>query len=419
MKTKLKRNETVNPEFVPPTGWLSHNPVTLTETIGLGRINEPVDILFKPSPGNCRSENEVRIIAPNGVTEVPSQVYDVIRDPETGGIASCRVVFLANCPASGSVTYHIIYNNYAATAPVYDGLRLITEAPGDTYSIKIHRAGVDYDYFRISLKNLVDLWAGGNRVASSVNTLLWSQINLGAGWNDAKNAFWMGGGKTLSVLNSGPVFVDLNYTEAHGSDFYGTVFDHDVSAIKLLRVYSQPDLNPLVRYHQTFNMKTNLANHTIKTPVYIDFKLANSINQPIYKYLTWKNTDGVVKTIPTEAPPVSSDIWSPANPVGWWSFNGSRPDSADKPAANISLIPTHSEGTIAGADYTVGFNHTEPIGMRNTQLLKGTYDGRPGDALQTRGYIVTTTPADQNVAPVMENKALRLRNPLKSSLGLA
>jgi len=422
MKTKFKRNETMNPEFVPPTGWVSYNPVTLTESVGLDRVNDPVDILFKPYPGNCRSENEIRVIAPDGVTEVPSQVYDVVRDPGTGCIASCRVVFLANCPAYGSVTYYIIYNNHAATAPEYDGLRLITEAPGDTYSIKIHQAGVDYNYLHLFLKNMVDLWAGGNKVAPSVNVLLWSQLNLGTGWSDAKGVFWMGAGKTLSVLNSGPVFVDLNYTEAYGADFYGTVFDHDVSATKLLRVYYQPDLNLLMRYHQTLNIKTNLANYTIQMPVYIDFKLSNSINQPIYKYLTWKNTVGVVKTVLTEEPPFSDEIWSPANPVGWWNLNGSRPDSADKPAANIGLIPTHCEGTIAGSpapNYTVTFNHTEPIGMRNSQWLKGTYNGRPGDTIETQGYIITITPVDQNIAPIMENKALRLRNPLKSSIGLA
>ena len=401
--------------FTPPTGWSSYKEVTLTETIGLIRVDEPVEVVFEPEPGTCSSTDEIRVIAPDEVTEIPSQAYDVTTSG--GYITSCKVVFLADCPALSTVTYYIIYNNPAATIPTYDGLRLYEEIAGDTYDINATKEGIEKKYFRIFWQSLIWLYSNGENLTWAGGPLGWEfgQIYLATLWGGYNDTAWFGANKSLSILNGGPVFVDFNFSEAGGSDFFGAVFDYNITTTSIVRVFYQPDLNPLIHYVKTFSIRTNLANYTLGSPYYLDFKLADRASQAIYKNFTWKNTGGTVTSISTIAFPESDTIWDPVHPIGWWSFNGSIPGSDGQPAANVGLIPISSTGAITDADYRLRFTHLlEDDDHHCFQSFAGDYNGVFGDSINTTGYIFTHIPVDANAEPIMKDKTLKSRYPLNS-----
>ncbi|MGD8544555.1 MAG: hypothetical protein PVH12_00115 [Candidatus Bathyarchaeota archaeon] len=397
--------------FTPPSGWSSYKEVTLTETIGLARVSEPVEVVFEPEFGTCSSTDEIRVIAPDEVTEIPSQVYDVTTSG--GYITSCKVVFLADCPALSTVTYYIIYNNPTATTPTYDGLRLYEEAAGDTYTINATKLGVEKRYFRIFWKAFIDLYSNGEKVTSAGGPPGWefSQINLGTMWSDAWGGLWFGTWNGLSVLNSGPVFVDLEFSQLFASDLWGTVFDFNVSYTNVLRVYYQPEFNPLVKYDSTFHINTNLANYTIKGMVYMDFKLANSTSQAIYKDFVYNEGWFGTTVIPAEDFAWKSVWYPPWGIYGWWSYNGSRADSTDKPKANMGLVPIDSIGTLPAESIQVS-NEILDADHHCTQWVGGTFNGVYGDTAAVTGYIVTTTPVDGDTTAAMNDKAGKLRTPL-------
>ncbi len=401
--------------FTPPPGWSSYKEISVTETVGLDRASEPVEVLFEPEPGTCSSTDEIRVIAPDESTEIPSQVYDV--SSSGGYITSCRVVFLANCSALSSATYYIIYNNPAATTPTYDGLRLYEEAANDTYTINATKNGIEKRYFRIFWKNLVWLWSDGQNVTWAGGQTGWefSPVNIATLWGGPDETGWFGSNKSLSILNGGPVFMDLNYSEAGGSDLFSTVYDYNVTTTSIIRVFYQPDLNPLIRYSHAFNIMTNLANYTIRQPYYLDFKLADRASRAIYKNFTWKNTAGSVSTISTEALPKIDNIWSEVSPVGWWSYNGSRLDSDGQPSANIGLIPMDASGTIPAADYRLKFTQLlENDDHHCSQHFAGSYNGVSGDKISATCYIITYEPVDIAAESIMEDKTLKMRYPLNS-----
>jgi hypothetical protein len=243
-----------------------------------------------------------------------------------------------------------------------------------------------------------------------------SQINLGTLWADAWGTAWFGSNKTLSLANSGPVFVEFNYTEAGGSDLWGTVYNYNVTTTSTVRIYYQPNLNPPVKIQRTFKIQTNLANYTIKGPAYLDFTLANSTSGAIYKDFVYNQGWFGTTTIPVETA-MWQGIWLDAWAMyGWWSYNGTRADSSDKPAANIGMIPTYSGVSLpetADADY--GLSLSQQIEYNNhhcTQWMTGKYNGTNGDYIQTTSYVFTYKPVDVNAEPTMNNEATRLRNPL-------
>ncbi len=406
--------------------WGSRRVVVINETAGLNRVNEPTDVEIAFDPGKCLDPvKEVRVVQFDGSawTEVPSQVYNVTM---AGGYAqSANVVFLANVSAYSSTTYQIYYNA-AVEAPTYDGLRLHTEIAGDTYNVTAVKDGVEKIYFRIYWKHAITLYSDGKNITLSGGQPGWELFTISFAnlWTDADDAAWFSCriGETLKVTNSGPIFVDFENTQPIASDLWGSVFNSNISSIYRLRVYYQPDLNPLVRYCMSLTWKNV---ETVNNILFMDFKLANDTSTQvspgvweegsyaIYKDFTWKNTDGVVQTVPVETT-VTDLIWNPANPVGWWSYNGNRSDSTMKPGADIGMIPTYTGGTISGSDYTIEItqqieyndNHASPY-------VKGTYGGNTSDTVETIGYLVVNTPTDQNVAPTMEDEATKLRNPLE------
>ncbi len=408
--------------------WLSRVSVNLTETAGVDRVSEPTDVHVTFESGTCTDPvKEVRVVYLDGATwtEVPSQVYNVTT---AGGYAkSANVVFLANVPAYSTTTYYIYYNNPAAEAPTYDGLRLHTEEAGDTYNVTAVKDGVEKIYFRIFWKHAITLYSDGKNITFPGGQAGWELFTISFAnlWVNAKDFAWFSSsiGEKLKVVNSGPLFIDFENTQPICSDLWGSVYNSNISSTYQIRVYYQPDLNPLVKYRASLTWKNV---ETVKNLLFMDFKLSNSTSSgnteedwtyAIYKGFTWKNTDGVVQTVPVETT-VADLIWSPADPVGWWSYNGSRSDSTTKPGADIGMIPTYAGGTISGSEYAINItqlveyndNHASP-------WVQGTYDGNTGDTIETTGYIVTNTPADQNIAPTMEDEATKLRNPLERNVG--
>jgi len=410
--------------LTPPTGWNSWDEVTLTDVGWANHVDEPADVLLTPAFGTCSSVDEIRVIAPDGVTEIPSQVYDVVTS--SGYITSCRVVFLANVPALGSATYYIIYNNPSATPPVYDGLRLYTVAPGDTYNVTAVVGSVEKNYFHVAWKNLMELYVNGTPFAQG--DVFWGlgQMSPATMFSDVRdgNSLWFGAGKSLSVVNSGPVFVDFNYSEAFATDFWGTVYNYNVTYTCILRVYFQPNMHPLVRYQSTFNIRTNLDWWALGGPVYMDFKFGNSTFQTLYSDITYSQFPWGTFSVPANTTLTWTSIYFPPWAItGWWTYNGSRSDSAEKPVANIGLIPVSHHGTanetLSGGYQSSFYSQTEIGGVpanggehHNGQWMVGVYNGTNGDTAGIAGYIVLYGPVDGDIQPFMDNKAAALRTPL-------
>ena len=396
--------------------WQNWKFVNFSETMGVSRVNEPVDIFITfdtPTP-----VDDIRVLDPS-LNEVPSQVYNVALDGD-GNCTSANIAFLVNCSASDYVTYTVLYNNLTACQPpVYDGLRLYANATAEEWNVTALKGGVEKNYFYLFWRMAVNLYSNGKLVTWAGGPLGWnfSQIGLGTLWADAYGTPWFGASSVaiVSVLNSGPLLVEINYTEPYASDLLGTVFDYNVSTGKILRVWYQPDLKPLVSCRSSFfiNPVSPVVNYTINTPYYLDFKLANSTRQAIYQDFTWRNATGTY-TVPTNTTPgveVEDNMGGGVSPIGWWSYNGSRPDSSTKPAANMGLIPTYSGGTNTTWDYTLQFTAQDyEYGNHHcSQYFGGSFNGVAGDKIETEGYIVTY---GSNAEPYMSDKATKLRNPL-------
>ncbi|HVW60277.1 MAG TPA: hypothetical protein VHC48_09590 [Puia sp.] len=140
------------PVFSPE--WKSYKSVVVSETAGIDRVNEPVKVLLAFYPDEDHGlKREVRVVAfdpvSHGVTEVPSQIYDVQRSLEKDDLApdkngkptrqvplwlptvTANLVFLANVPARSSRVFLVYYNNEKAQDTMYrTDLRVQGEAPG-------------------------------------------------------------------------------------------------------------------------------------------------------------------------------------------------------------------------------------------------------------------------------------------------
>ncbi len=134
--------------------WKNYKSIVLSETAGIDRVGEPVEVLLPFYPDEANDlKREIRVVAvdPDNykLTEVPSQVYDIIKYTEeddlsageSGGeprtiplwmpTVSCRLSFLAEVPAKSSRVYLVYYNNENALTPSYlSELRVQGEAPG-------------------------------------------------------------------------------------------------------------------------------------------------------------------------------------------------------------------------------------------------------------------------------------------------
>jgi len=136
------------------TAWKNYKSVVLSETAGINRKAEPVEVLLPFYPDEAKHlKREVRVVAvdpkTHSLTEVSCQVYDIQKflkeddlAPDENGsptrkvplwlpTITARVAFLADVPAKSSRVFLIYYNNEDAMAKIYQtDLRVQGEKPG-------------------------------------------------------------------------------------------------------------------------------------------------------------------------------------------------------------------------------------------------------------------------------------------------
>lgn len=141
--------------------WAHYQSVVVSETAGLDRTGEPVQVTFLVYPDTLNDPaREIRVVRYDWRTseyrETPSQVIDFDKvwsseapmydehgkkKPATYlPTDAVTVVFQADVPAKGSAVYLIFYGNPDAPAPDYiTDLRVAGEAPGQTVENSIYR----------------------------------------------------------------------------------------------------------------------------------------------------------------------------------------------------------------------------------------------------------------------------------------
>ena len=174
------------PQDVPvfDAAWKNYKAIVVTETAGINRQSEPVEVLLPFYPDEAEQlTRDIRVVSvdprTHELSEVPSQVYDIqqfleeddLAPDEQGnptreiplwmGTVTARVAFLADVPARASQVFHVYYNNEHALARMYKtDLRVQGEAPGlrvdnDKYSIVLHPNSGHLD--QITLKSKPDV----------------------------------------------------------------------------------------------------------------------------------------------------------------------------------------------------------------------------------------------------------------------
>ena len=163
--------------------WKNYKAVVLSETAGINRKTEPVEVLLPFYPDEAKHlKREVRVVAvdpkTHSLTEVPCQIYDIQKfmeeddlDPDENGrptrnvplwlpTITARVAFLADVPAKSSRVFLIYYNNEDAMAKIYQtDLRVQGEEPGlridnELISVVLHPNSGHID--QITLKSKPD-----------------------------------------------------------------------------------------------------------------------------------------------------------------------------------------------------------------------------------------------------------------------
>lgn len=160
--------------------WTSYKSIVISETEGIERKNEPVEMLLSFYPDEAQQlSRDIRVAEVDPVTysisEVPCQVYDQLTysetdkmDPDASGkptrniplwypTTTVRLAFPASVAPKSSKVYLVYYNNPKAMAKTYStDLRIQGESPGltianDHYSIVLHPASGHLD--QITLKD--------------------------------------------------------------------------------------------------------------------------------------------------------------------------------------------------------------------------------------------------------------------------
>ena len=163
------------------TAWEKYKSVVLSETAGVDRIAEPVEVLLPFYPDEVTDlKREIRVVAfdPNtkSVKEITSQVYDIqeylIDDdmaPDEEGFptrdvpvwmptVSARVAFLADVPARSSRIFMVYYGNKNAMVKSYDSdLQMKGEAPGlqienNNIQVALHPLSGHFDQLTLKAK---------------------------------------------------------------------------------------------------------------------------------------------------------------------------------------------------------------------------------------------------------------------------
>jgi len=126
-------------------GWKYYKTLSVDETGGLMRQNEPVEVCLAFRADQCDSlEREIRVarvVEPAGaLQEVPCQVSEEVR---RGAVRYCRALFLADMPPRSRSTWLVFFGNPDAELPSYPSD--LTTA-GEGYGLDIEN-----DYYIASL----------------------------------------------------------------------------------------------------------------------------------------------------------------------------------------------------------------------------------------------------------------------------
>ncbi|MCL6473010.1 MAG: hypothetical protein K6T91_09415 [Firmicutes bacterium] len=109
--------------------WSYRANIILTESIGLARDNEPVELIFKSDKVKPQGE-DIRITDTNG-NELPCQV-------DTTSNGTYKIYFFAKCNSNSSNIYYLYFGNQSAGMPRYEPTRYIL----DNQSKSWHTDGV-------------------------------------------------------------------------------------------------------------------------------------------------------------------------------------------------------------------------------------------------------------------------------------
>lgn len=134
--------------------WKNYKSVVLSETAGIDRKDEPVEVLLAFYPDEAQQiTRDIRVVAVDpetyALTEVNCQIYDIQKFLEEDDLApdengnptrniplwmptvTARVAFLADIKAKSSRVFLIYYNNENALNKIYKtDLQVLGEAPG-------------------------------------------------------------------------------------------------------------------------------------------------------------------------------------------------------------------------------------------------------------------------------------------------
>jgi len=164
--------------------WKNYKSLIISETAGVSRVNEPVEVLLAFYPDEAQQlSRDIRVMSVDPKThelsEVISQVYDIrefLKEddlaPDKNGVptrktplwmptVSARVAFLADVPAKTSRVFLVYYNNPDALMKQYKtDLRVQGEAPGlqidnNVFSVELHSNSGHLD--QITLKSKPDV----------------------------------------------------------------------------------------------------------------------------------------------------------------------------------------------------------------------------------------------------------------------
>lgn len=116
-------------------GWEFFKSLSLSESVGIERIGEPIDLVIAfdidQATDLYREIRVARVEEDGALREVPSQVYDQVRREMK---RLCHVVFFADVPADSKVDYLLFYGNPFAELPDYSS---DLKVEGEDYALEI------------------------------------------------------------------------------------------------------------------------------------------------------------------------------------------------------------------------------------------------------------------------------------------
>jgi len=150
-------------------GWSFCKPLSLFETVGIPRTDEPVDLTAAfPVHQTTDLFREVRVarIDPDRGTlhEVPCQIDD---DTRRGPQRRCRIIFFADVPAHAQATYLIFYGNPNAERTDYvsdlrtTGQGYALDIDNNHYLARLARQTGQLERLTYKREHSLELYAGG------------------------------------------------------------------------------------------------------------------------------------------------------------------------------------------------------------------------------------------------------------------